>query len=62
MPLTRGWDERNLVPNRLGLNGSHSSQEVWARNKKKRKENREEGDSMSKELARKQRDVSSCFV
>lgn len=49
MPLTPGWDKRNLVPNTLGLNENHSSQGAWARRKKnKRKENREEGDNMFK--------------
>lgn len=48
MPLTPGWDNRNLVPNTLGLNENYSSQGVWGRRKNERKRNREEGENIFK--------------
>lgn len=44
MPLTPGWDKRNLLPNMLGLNENHSLEGAQGgRNKNKEKGNREEG-------------------
>lgn len=67
MPLTRGRDKRNLVPNTLGLNENHSSEGVWGRRKKnKRAENWEEEEkttyAKSEEVARKWGEACSCFM
>lgn len=49
MPLTPGRDKKNLLPNTLGLNENHSSQGVWGRRKKnKREKNRDEGEHVFK--------------
>jgi len=38
MPLTPGWDKRNLLPNMLGINENHSLEGAQGgRNKNKRK-------------------------
>lgn len=49
MPLTPGWDKRNLLPNMLGINENHSSQGVWVEGKRiKGKKNRDEEENISK--------------
>lgn len=53
MPLTPGWDKRNLLPNTLGLNENHSSQGVWGRRKENKRKKKlilflRQGENLSK--------------